>query len=815
MEQQHSGVRQGTRKGTRRDGEGLWDWNLKSNRIHFSPGWMSLVGCLDHELGNTPEEWFQRVHPEDRDALLREIEAARAEGPCEFDLQYRLRHKDGTYRWMSSRGLVVRDDDGRAIRLTGSQTDVTVETVTDPVTGLPNLLLLVDRLTQSIGRAQRYEAFHFAILLIDLGRPAGFARKPGPNAADPLLNASARRLETCLRLPDLTPNVRHNDLVARVKEDRFAVLLDGLKDLGHAKVVADRLLVEMLSPFTVSGREVRLSASIGIAVSATGYAHADDALRDAETALYRAQVLGGSHCELFDTAILQSEQADLQLEGDFEAALQRQEFELLYQPIVSIEANQIVGFEALVRWQHPVLGGIGPADFIPIAERTGFIVPLGIWILREACRRLGEWQATLDSKDLFVSVNLSGVQLRQREIVEEIDAALRDSSLQARSLALELTETVAMENPTGITTLLMRLRAMGVRISIDDFGTGYSSLAYLRQFPVDTLKIDRSFVQGIELDTDAAEIVASLIAMAQRLGLQVVAEGVENEEQLAVLRSLRCESAQGYLFAKPLDAHTAADLVTTGLPPRPEHAPPVAGASTRREPHSHSRNTMTMVLPGRAALVALAAAGVLASAGVIALFDGWRPGTHASAAADMRALPPGGRLVIDNLVNVPWEPHGAPVVSSLHGAAASLATEAGPPPRQAPAPGRRTSQPATQTTRTAVRPPDPELPVNERSPQPPGPEVPAPASLEVVHLHRFGDCRGQLRVSAEGVAFVRDAEAGNDTFEMKYTQFLQSFEGDTLTIKSASRTYRFKAADQESTRELDELAARMARFRSM
>ncbi len=399
---------------------------------------------------------------------------------------------------MSCRGTVVRDNAGRAIRLTGSQSDVTVEMVTDPLTRLPNRLMLVDRVTQSIERARRYNAFHFAVLLIDLGRPASPGQPSGNAINDPLLTAVARRLETCLRIPDTMPSLRHNDLVARLDGDHFAILLDGLKDIIHAKVAADRILAEILNPFALGGREVRLSASIGIAVSATGYTKADDMLHDAETALHRAHVLGGSHCEFFDTAILKSEQTELQLEGDFDAALQRREFELFYQPIVSLASNEVLGFEALVRWRHPVLGMIAPADFIPIAERTGFIVPLGKWILREACLRLSQWQTGLPlSRDLSVSVNVSSAQWSDPALLDQIGEALRDSGLEPRRLVLELTEGIAMDNPAAVTTLLMRLRAMGVRISLDDFGTGFSSLTYLRQFPIDTLKIDRSFVRGL------------------------------------------------------------------------------------------------------------------------------------------------------------------------------------------------------------------------------------------------------------------------------------------------------------------------------
>jgi diguanylate cyclase (GGDEF)-like protein len=566
MDRHDSAIRKGTRK-SRRDPEGLWDWNLKSNRIHFSPGWISVVGCQDHEVGNTPEDWFLRVHPEDSDRLLRDIEAARTASEGDFELRYRMRHKDGTYRWMWSRGLVVRNDAGDPIRLTGSQSDVTVETVTDRQTGLPNRLLLLDRLTQSIERARWHPSFHFALLLVDVGRSSSVPYKPPPDAADPLLSAAARRLESCLRNADMLPDLRQTDVVARVDGDWLAVLLDGLKHLNHAKTVADRILAEMLNPLTVSGRDVRLAPSIGVALSASTYSDASDALRDAETALHRARVLGGSHCEVFDADVLRARQADHDLERDFEPALQRREFELHYQPVVSIASSLLLGFESLVRWRHPERGMIQPLDFIPLAERTGFIVPLGHWILQDACARLGAWQAAAPhARDLWMSVNLSAVQLRHPGLVEQIDETLRRSNVPARSLVLELTEGVAMDDPGAVTTALMRLRALGVRISIDDFGTGYSSLAYLRQFPVDALKIDRSFVRGIAVDKDTAAIVASTISMAQQLGLHVVAEGVEHDDQLAVLRTLKCESAQGYLFAEPLDAAAAADRVATGLP---------------------------------------------------------------------------------------------------------------------------------------------------------------------------------------------------------------------------------------------------------
>src|SRR5687767_6782951 len=769
MDKDRPRARTGSAKGSRGDSEARWDWNLESDRIHFSPRWVALAGCEDHEVGNAPEDWFRKVHPEDQEKFEREIETARFGDATTFECQYRLRHKDGTYRWMSCRGMVVRDNSGRAIRLTGSESDVTVTMVTDRLTRLPNRLLLVDRLTQSIDRARRYKGFHFALLMIDLGTPTS----PGRSSAvtDTLLTAVARRLETCLRIPDSMPSVRHNDLVARMDGHYFAILLDGLKDIGHAKIAADRILGEMLNPFTVGGREVRLSASIGIALSATGYGSADEVLTDAETALHRARVLGGSHCEVFDTAILQSEQTELQLEGDLEGALQRREFELFYQPIVSLASNEILGFESLVRWRHPVLGMIAPLDFIPIAERTGSIVPLGAWILREACVRLAEWHRTLPLRDdLSVSVNISSVQWNDPTLIDQIQQALHDSGLEPRRLVLELTEGIAIGNPNAVITLLMQLRAIGVRISVDDFGTGYSSLAYLRQFPIDTLKIDRSFVRGMVSNKDTAGIVAGIMNLSKQLGFCVIAEGVEYEEQCAHLRELSCHAGQGNLFAKPLDADTAMEVLKTGLAPRLEPE-----GETLRFPHRATSDVRQLFVRGRrlvtanaasftAAVVALSMAGVLTVAKSVQSAIG-----PAVPAADVKQQP----MATTATPLVATVPAATVPAATVPVATVPVAT---PAPSVAPATAKKTAAGRDAAPAPARRPS----------------AVAHTASLDVVHLHRLGDCRGRLQVSRDGVAFVSDEK--DDAFTLPFAEFLHAVSDDTLTLRSAAKTYRFKAA---------------------
>jgi diguanylate cyclase (GGDEF)-like protein len=741
LDRNRSRARAGSSRGPRSDNEALWDWNLESDRIRFSPRWMALAGCEDHELGSAPGDWFQRVHPDDREQLAREIETAKIGGETKFSCRYRFRHADGTYRWLSCQGMVVRDNAGRAIRLSGTDSDVTVEMVTDRLTRLPNRLLLMDRVTHSLERARRYRAFHFALLIIDVGTPTSLGHSS--SVTDTLLTAVARRLETCLRVPDATPTLRNNDLVARLEGHFFAILLDGLKDVGHAKIAADRILGEMLNPFTIGGREVRLSASIGIALSATGYTTAEQVLNDAETALHRARVLGGSHCEVFDTAILQSEQTELQLEGDLEGALQRREFELFYQPIVSLASNEILGFEGLVRWRHPVLGMIAPLDFIPIAERTGFIVPLGAWILREACLRLAEWHRSLPLRDdLSVSVNISSVQWNDPSLIDQIQQALHDSGLEPRRLVLELTEGIAIGNPTAAITLLMQLRAMGVRISVDDFGTGYSSLAYLRQFPIDTLKIDRSFVRGMTSNKDTAGIVAGIMNLSKQLGLCVVAEGVEYEEQCAHLRELHCHAGQGNLFARPLDADSAAEVLKTGLEPRLDRDSETttfmrrATIDVRQLFVRGRRFAAANVASFAAAVVALSMAGVLTVAKTVQLTIG----DPVVPAADVK-------------------PHA---IATAPATAVATATKTAAERNAAPAPASRPAA-AAQT-----------------------------ASLDVVHLHRFGDCRGRLRVSRDGVAFVSDEK--DDAFTLAFAEFLHAVSDDTLTLRSAAKTYRFKAA---------------------
>ncbi len=539
--------------------DGLWDWNLKTDEIYFSSRWKSMLGFEENEVGNSPDEWFNRVHPADVAQVKVEI-AAHQEGVSpRFENEHRMLHKDGTYRWMLSRGLAVTDADGKAYRMAGSQTDITGRKVAeeqllhdafhDALTGLSNRALFIDRLGQSIGRAKRRKDYQFAVLFLDIDRFKVVNDSLGHMVGDQLLISIAQRLEACLR---------PGDTVARLGGDEFAIFLDDVKDISDVTRVADRIQRELALPFKLSGQEIFTPASIGIALSATGYDRPEDLLRDADTAMYRAKALGKARHEVFDPAMRARAMERLQLETDLRRAIEREEIRLHYQPIVSLEAGGITGFEALVRWAHPQRGLVLPAEFITVAEETGLIIPIGWRVLGEACRQTRVWQERFPaSSRLSVSVNLSGKQFMQSDLIQRIGQILQETGLDARCLWLEITESVIMEHAESTVSLLSQLKGLGVQLDIDDFGTGYSSLGYLNRFPVDTLKVDRSFVSRMCVNEENAEIVRTILTLASNLGMDVIAEGVETAEQLEQLRALKCKYGQGYFFFKPVDSEAA------------------------------------------------------------------------------------------------------------------------------------------------------------------------------------------------------------------------------------------------------------------
>ena len=423
----------------------------------------------------------------------------------------------------------------------------------DVLTGLPNRALFMDRLHQMLARQQRHPEHFSAVYFLDLDRFKVVNDSLGHVVGDLLLIAVARRLEKCLRPADT---------LARLGGDEFTILVEEVADAPDALTVAERILRELEAPFTIAGHELTVMSSIGVAVAQSNYSRPEDVLRDADIAMYRAKALGKNRYQVFAPAMLAHAESQLQLETGLRHALERSEFRLHYQPIVSLQNSELVGFEALIRWQHADRGLVGPDEFIPIAEDSGEIVAIGAWVLKEACRQLRTWNAARPRKTpLTMSVNVSAKQLLQTGFASEVRSVLASEELDGTMLHVEITEGVLVSCTGVVKANLEELRAMGVRIHLDDFGTGYSALGYLHTFPTDALKIDRSFISSLGDGVAQPEIVQSIIALAQSLSIDVIAEGIETGEQLAELRALDCSGAQGYFFSRPLDAANATFLV--------------------------------------------------------------------------------------------------------------------------------------------------------------------------------------------------------------------------------------------------------------
>jgi diguanylate cyclase (GGDEF)-like protein/PAS domain S-box-containing protein len=576
--------------------DGIWDWSIKEQRIYLSPRWKAMLGYGEHDLGDSPDEWFSRVHPEDRERVDEKVQAHLQRKAPHFEDEYRMRHRDGSYRWVLSRGFAVRDGEGRPTRMAGAQTDVTDRRAYDPLTGLPNRALFAEKLEEAFDRAGRRSGYFFAVIFLDLDRFKSINDALGHLVGDGVLMGVAKRLSGCLR---------PGDTVARFGGDEFAILLDRIADADDASLVADRIQRELQAPLAVDGREVPLSASMGIALSTTGYSRSDELLRDADAAMFNAKRLGRTRYQLFDAAMRERMAARAQMEESLQRAVRRGEFHLLYQPVYALAPRRLIAMEALLRWRQPDGRELAPADFLGVAEATGQIHAIGTWALREACRQMKSWldrsdasaqrtvdnerggasprraddasaQRTVDNErgeasprradnasGLLLLVNLAGRQLARRSLTDDVAAALNESGLPPQRLRIEITER-ALEGTDAAAATLSRLRAMGVGIHLDDFGTGAASLALLDRFPIDALKLDRPLVALLAED-GAPGLVRSILAVARTRGLSVIAEGVETQAQLDALVAHGCDHGQGFLLGAPVAPDEAGALIAPSV----------------------------------------------------------------------------------------------------------------------------------------------------------------------------------------------------------------------------------------------------------
>ncbi len=529
--------------------DGIWDWDLKSGSFYASPRFRELIGLPEDEPLVSPEQWLSRVVPEDVQRLGLEIDR-HIRGLTPFlQSEYQVVTPEGAKRWMLSRGQAVRREDGAAYRMAGSLSDVTERrsqqeeilhnALYDRLTGLPNRTLFMDRVAFLESRRERNEAYLYAVLFVDLDRFKNVNESLGHSSGDILLVEVARRLRGCART---------GDTVARFGGDKYVLLLDDLDDPKEADRYADCVQDALRAPFWVDGHGVHTAASIGIAI-ASKTRSPEELVRDAETAMYRAKEAGRGRVEVFDTLMHAKVLADLQTEEELRHGIERGELEAYYQPVVSLSTGRVVSCEALVRWNHPGRGLLDPDEFVPVAEATGLIVPMGMHVLRAACDRNRAWQKS-GRPPIIMSVNISARHFAEPDLLESITTILHETDMAPEYLLLELTESVVMADPERAAVTLDALHRLGVGLALDDFGTGYSSLAYLKRFPFHMLKIDRGFVMDIPRDEDDMSIVEAVIGLAHSLKLQVTAEGVETQEQLGFLRDLGCDNAQGFLVSR-------------------------------------------------------------------------------------------------------------------------------------------------------------------------------------------------------------------------------------------------------------------------
>lgn len=546
--------------------DGIWDWDLTAHVIHFSPRWQDMVGYPDHISPNNLDDWLKQIYTDDVSLVVCMLTEHLQGNMPHFEVEHRLlKYGREDFIWVLVRGMVTRDASGRATRMAGSMTDITSrkaaeaklrhDALHDVLTGLPNRKYFNQRLAEVLVNASKDSSGGSAIILLDLDRFKLINDSLGHAAGDTLLVQTSERLKGCMRQEDFS---------ARLGGDEFAIILVNVPAGDWIENFATRIQHELSQPICLEGHEVSVSASLGIAPITDPDSTAAEILRNADTALYYVKEHGRAKFAIFDRAMYDQTVALLQAESSLQQALHNEEFSLHYQPIFSLTQNQIVAVEALIRWHSPELGVVSPGEFIPRAEELGMIATIGKWVIGEACRQGQRWQ-TQGYSQLKLSVNVSAQQLKDVSLPQFVADTLRHTQFPASQLQLEITESTAMADVDLTCKVLSQIQALGVSIAIDDFGLNYSSLGYLRQLPIDGIKIDRSFIQDVPGNVDAVAITSAIIAMARILNLTVTAEGVETPEQLEFLTSQSCDNVQGYLFSPSLPADELAAVSFSGL----------------------------------------------------------------------------------------------------------------------------------------------------------------------------------------------------------------------------------------------------------
>jgi len=543
--------------------DGIWDWDIKRDRTYISARWKTMIGFDEKSRFDNIEAWIDNIHSEDQEIFRSALKTHLSGESPYFICEHRMLHHDGTYRWMLARGLAVRDTAGKATRIAGSLSDINENKHTehqllkdalhDSLTGLPNRALFTDRVTQAISRTMRNSDFLFAVMFLDFDRFKMVNDSLGHSYGDQMLIEISYRLRDC---------VREIDTVARLGGDEFAILLEDIDAEDEAEEVARRINKLLGGPFRLADKDIVSNASIGIAFSSLGYSHPEEMIRDADIAMYQAKAQGRARHIVFDKGMHVLAVTQLEIETDLRNAIEEEEFLLYYQPVMNADNEKISGFEALIRWQHPRRGFVPPGDFIAIAEETKLIIPIGRWVIREACKQARIWQRAFPKQELNVSVNIAPQQFTDPNLIDDIRNALAETKLPGQRLKVEITESAIMENPHEVTHRLNQIREMGVQLHVDDFGTGYSSLSHLHRFPIDALKVDRSFVISMGESDENMEIVRTIIALAHNLKLKTVAEGVETRGALEQLKKLGCDFLQGYFFSRPLEVSEATKFIS-------------------------------------------------------------------------------------------------------------------------------------------------------------------------------------------------------------------------------------------------------------